>query len=232
MYSAYSILHSNLTLLAPSLWMSLLPSAFVPLAGWVFFITFFSPYFPVLACGYLSHHSVLSFPKQNSRLGSICGETTQLEGREPIITLGRTSHGFPEGIRKKELWWLETCRKRVRIYDTTLLWGPTQLGGSPWSPGKRARNQKMRRIQCIICCMIKWYEIYLPRGLANIYSLSHSQSPLPLHLCTPPSPSWSPSSVYLHTPAIAQSSANLSGGGGETRIFLPHRLYLSSTAAS
>jgi len=65
-------------------------------------------------------------------------------------------------------------------------------------------------------------EIYLPRGLPNIYSPSHSPSPLPLHLRTPPSPSSSPSSLYLRTPAVAQSSAKLSGGAGEKRIFPPH----------
>jgi hypothetical protein len=46
---------------------------------------------------------------------------TELEGREPIITLRRTSRGFPNGIREKERFWLEECRKRVGRYDTTRL---------------------------------------------------------------------------------------------------------------
>jgi hypothetical protein len=43
---------------------------------------------------------------------------------------------------------------------------------------------------------------------------------------TPPSPSPSPSSLYLRTPAVAQSSAKLSGGGGGKRIFPPQREHL------
>ena len=49
------------------------------------FISWFSPYFPVLAFGGLSHYSLLCFPNQNPRLGSICGETADLEGRVPYI---------------------------------------------------------------------------------------------------------------------------------------------------
>jgi hypothetical protein len=37
----------------------------------------------------------------------------------------------------------------------------------------------------------------------------------------PPSPGQSPSSMYLRTPAIVQSSAKLNGGGGEIQIFPP-----------
>ena len=44
----------------------------------------------------------------------------------------------------------------------------------------------------------------------------------------PPSPSPSPSTLYLRTLAVAQSSTNLSGGGGETRIFPPQRLQFPS----
>jgi hypothetical protein len=39
----------------------------------------------------------------------------------------------------------------------------------------------------------------------------------------PPSSSPSPSSLYLRTPTIAQSSAKLSDGGGERLIFPPRR---------
>ena len=76
--------------------------------------------------------------------------------------------------------------------------------------------------------MIRWYEMrykmrcklstpgspeYIPPVTPSI-----SATPDPR---TPPSPSPSPFFLYLRTPAIAQSSAKLSGGGGEKRIFLP-----------
>jgi len=100
MYQAYRIRYSNPTLLAPS-------------------ISCFTPYLPVLACGGLSHHSVLSFPNQNPRLGSICGETTELDGREPFINTPPHLSRHPKGIREKERFWLEERSKRVRRYDTT-----------------------------------------------------------------------------------------------------------------
>jgi len=48
-----------------------------------------------------------------------CGETTKLEGREPTITLHRTSPGFPKGIGEKEQFSLREGRNRVRGFDTT-----------------------------------------------------------------------------------------------------------------
>jgi hypothetical protein len=45
----------------------------------------------------------------------------ELEGREPIITLRRTTRGFPNAILEKERFWLEERRKTVRRYDTTRL---------------------------------------------------------------------------------------------------------------
>jgi len=80
---AYRVQHFNPTLLAPS-------------------ISCFSPYLPVLASGGLSHQSVLGFPNQNPRLGSICGETTELEGREPILNAPPHLSRHPTGIRQKE----------------------------------------------------------------------------------------------------------------------------------
>jgi len=85
MYQAYCIWHFYPTLLGASLRMLLLLSAFTLLAGLVLLIQFFSPYLAVLACGSLSHHSILSFPNQNPSLGSICGEAAELEGKEPIV---------------------------------------------------------------------------------------------------------------------------------------------------
>jgi len=54
-------------------------------------------------------------------LGSICGGTAELEGREAIVTLRRTSCSFPKGISEKAKFWLKEGRKRVRRYDTTRL---------------------------------------------------------------------------------------------------------------
>ena len=155
-----------------------------------------------------------------------CGETKELAGREPIFTLRCTSRGFQTGVRVKERFWLEERRKRVRRYDTTRLWESTRsLGKSEW-------DQKMRKMQCIIRCMIRRYEMMLDEmrcKLRSIYpKVSRIYTPRrSVHLCYPcisvhpPSPSPSPSSLYLPTLAVAQSSAKLSGGGGEKRIFLP-----------
>ena len=42
----------------------------------------FSSYLLMFASRGLSHHSVLSFPNQSPRLGTICGETAELEDRK------------------------------------------------------------------------------------------------------------------------------------------------------
>ena len=105
---------------------------------------------------------------------------------------------------------------------------PRSLRKSEW-------EQKMGMIECVIRCIIRWYKmrwvvvqdvIYRPRSLLSIYSSSRCPSLLPLNLRTPTSPSPSPSSLYPRTPAVAQSSAKLSGGGGcggEKWIFPPQR---------
>jgi hypothetical protein len=46
-----------------------------------------------------------------------CGETTELEGREPIISTPPHLSGHPKGIREKERFWPEDGSKRVRRYD-------------------------------------------------------------------------------------------------------------------
>ena len=92
---------------------------------------------------------------------------------------------------------------------------PRKVGQSEW-------DEKIGMIDCVFHCMIGWNDIYLPRGLLNIYSSLHSLSLSPLHLCMSPLPSPSPSYLFLRTPAIAQSSAKLSGcGGSEKWNFLP-----------
>jgi len=118
-----------------------------------------SAYLPITASTGLSHHSVLSIPNQNLRLDSICGETTDQESGEPIITLRRTSCSFLKGVREKERFWLEERRKMAWRYDTTQQWGPMQLHGSTLSLGKSEWNQMRSKMQCIIHCMIRCYEI-------------------------------------------------------------------------
>jgi len=59
-------------------------------------------------------------------------------------------------------------------------------------------------------------------GVSQIYTPRHSVNLRYPFICIQlPSPSPFPSSLYLCTLAIAQSSAKLSGGGGEKRIFPP-----------
>jgi len=100
---------------------------------------------------------------------------------------------------------------------------PCNLRKSKW-------DQQMGKIHIVIRCVIRWDMVqdasYLPQGPPNIYSHLHSPSPLLLHLCMPLSPSSSRLSWYLRTPAVAQSSARLSGSGGEKWIFPPQRVPL------
>jgi len=82
---------------------------------------------------------------------------------------------------------------------------------------------KVGKDRVCIRCMIRWYKLVsIYSGVSRIYTPPLSPSPLHLYLRTPPSPSPSPS-LYLRTPAVAQSSAKLSGGGGEKRISPPQR---------
>jgi len=161
-----------------------------------------------------------------------CGGTAELEGGEPIITLRCTSRGFPKAIHGKEQFWLKEHRNWVKRYDITRLWGSTQLRWSTRSLRKSEWDQNLGEIECVICCMIRWYEMrwhdkmhaIYPR-VSRIYTPHHSV--LLRYLCIsvhPPSPSPCPSSLNLRTPAVAQSSATLRGSGGEKRIFLQQLL--------
>jgi len=68
-------------------------------------------------------------------------------------------------------------------------------------------GQKLWKIACVIhCTMIRWVSSYQPWGPPNIYS---------------PLPRSSPSSLYLRKPTVAQSSAKLTGSGGEKQISPP-----------
>ena len=103
---------------------------------------------------------------------------------------------------------------------------PQNLGECKW-------DQKMGKIDCAICCIIRSEimqdEIYLPRCLQNIYySAFLSTSRLTRHHCMPPSPSPSPLSLNVCPPAITQSSPKLVGRGGEKLINPPQWRYLYS----
>ena len=156
------------------------------------------------------------------------GETVEVENRGPIINTPPHLSRHPTGIRETEQFWLEESRKIMRGYDTTWRLGSTHLCGSTRSLRRSEWDQKMGKIECVIRCIMRWDTrcdaSNLMRGLPNIYFLSLHPSPLPLYPHTPPSPSPSQSSLYLHTPGVPQSSANLSVGGGEKRIFPPQLL--------
>ena len=50
---------------------------------------------------------------RDAPLGGDCGETMQLEAREPIYTLPHLSR-HPNGIHEAEQFWLEVCKNQVR----------------------------------------------------------------------------------------------------------------------
>jgi hypothetical protein len=102
MYPAYRIQHSNLTFLVLS-------------------TSCFSPYLPVLRSRGLSHHFVLSFPKQKPGVGSSCVETEELECTEPIVYTPPDLSRHPKVCRENERFWLQEGRKWVRRYETTHL---------------------------------------------------------------------------------------------------------------
>jgi len=101
---------------------------------------------------------------------SQCGETVELEGRQPIINIPPHLAWHLNGILETERFWLEERRMWVRRYDTTRPRGSTQLRGSmkSWKELVRSKDGNDR--------------IFLLRGLPNIYSLSLSPFPLFLYL--------------------------------------------------
>jgi len=67
--------------------------------------------------GHFDRYCCSGLENQNPRSGSICGETAELEGSEPIINTPPHLPRHPKGMREKERFWLEERRKRVRGYD-------------------------------------------------------------------------------------------------------------------
>ena len=160
-----------------------------------------------------------------------------LQAESPSSTVRRTSRGIPTRIHGKERFWLEEGRMSVRIYDTTRLWGSTQLRGSSKCRAEHVESKAAKdgvynslydkmiwdEIQDAMQCKLPWESIY--PGVFPIYTPRRS-----VHLSNPcisvhpESHSLSPSSLYPCTPAVAQSSAKLNGCvGGGRRIFSPHR---------
>jgi len=82
---------------------------------------------------------------------------------------------------------------------------PPNVGRSEW-------DQKLGEMEYVLLLCDEMIQdemrVYLPRGLPNKYSPS----------LRPPPPY-----LYIRTPAIAQSSAKLSGSGGEKQIIAPQR---------
>jgi len=56
---------------------------------------------------------------RDTPLEGCCGETMELEGRDPTISTPPHLPRHLKAIHEKELFWLEKCRKMVRSYDTT-----------------------------------------------------------------------------------------------------------------
>jgi hypothetical protein len=48
---------------------------------------------------------------------SQCGDTVELEGRQPIINTPPHLTWYPKGNHRKERFYLMECRKRVRGYE-------------------------------------------------------------------------------------------------------------------
>jgi len=81
------------------------------------------------------------------------------KGESISSTVHHTSHGIPEGFPEKECFWLQERRKSVRRYNTIQLGGSTQLRRSTSSLGKSDWNQKLGMIECVICYIIRWYQM-------------------------------------------------------------------------
>jgi len=133
-----------------------------------------------------------------------CRETAELEDGEPIINTPPHHSRHPNWIPVKEQFWLKKLRKSVRRYDTTRLWGSTQLCRLTCSLGQSDWNQKIGKIQCVFCCIMSWndvrYKIWCNQSTLGSpeyilpVTMSISASSLSLYSCRP--------SVSLHHPCI------------------------------
>lgn len=88
--------------------------------------------------------------------------------------------------------------------------------------GMKIKCCKIYRVS--LCWMTRWYGGNLFQVQWKIYSLPLCGYLISLDLCISLSLCLSPSSLYFYTAAIAQSSAQLSGCGGEKQVFLLHQV--------
>jgi len=56
---------------------------------------------------------------RDAPLGGCCGETMELDGREPTINTPPHLSQHPNGIDEKKGFWFEEHRNQVRRYGTT-----------------------------------------------------------------------------------------------------------------
>jgi hypothetical protein len=90
-----------------------------------------------------------------------------------------SSHSFYIELKK---------RRKLTRYDTTGLWGSTQLHGSTKSRKEHVRTKVGKDGVCFLLydkMRWTWDAVYLPQGLPNIYSTLLILPPLPLYLHTP-----------------------------------------------
>jgi hypothetical protein len=138
-----------------------------------------------------------------------CGETAELEGREPIVITPLHLSRYPKGIREKERFWLEERRKRVRGYDK--------------QPGReephKLRGYMKTRQECVgpragkdrVCISLYGKMMYIYLGVSRIYILPVAQCTPVIHVS------------LLTFPRPPASPANVSSGG-EKRILPPQLL--------
>jgi hypothetical protein len=100
-----------------------------------------------------------------------CGETAEIEGREPIVNTPPHLSRHPKGIREKVRFWLEEHRKRVRGYDTI--------------PGREEpRESTKSRKECMrpragkdrVCISLYGKMMCIYPGVSQIYILPVAQS--------------------------------------------------------
>jgi hypothetical protein len=112
-----------------------------------------------------------------------------LEAREPTITTPPNCLWDPNWIHVKEQCWINECRNRVRRSPATWRWGSKQMCSSMKSCGPSEWDRNLGKIECEFSLYDtrrwKWDDVYLLKGLPNIYSPSLCPLSLPLYLSTP-----------------------------------------------
>jgi len=86
---------------------------------------------------------------RDAPLGGRCGETMELDGREPTINAALQLSRHPNVTHEKEQFWLEARRNYARRYDTTPRWRSAQLCGSSKAWTERVRPKVGHDRVCI-----------------------------------------------------------------------------------